>query len=92
MKLFKHAVDSNLYQIHELDEDTLINWFAVFQSYKITLTNLIRLRNPDLLKVTQTRDIAVIRKTLTDQLKSCNDYIEFWKETINKAPQDQKKN
>jgi hypothetical protein len=83
MKLFREAIDSPLYQIHGIDEETLIYWFSIFQTHKITLKQLLSLKNPDLLRTTQSKDINEIRQTLKAQIKACDDYIAFWKEASN---------
>jgi hypothetical protein len=80
MKLFKHAENSDLYQIHELTEDQLVGIFGMCVNYKGYASQLLSLPNKTLHKIAPGGDVALMRESIALQLKTSEEYIEFWKE------------
>jgi hypothetical protein len=92
MKLFKHDDDSGLYQVHELTEDQLIALFSMCISYKDYARQLLNLPTHSLRKIASGGDLVTLRESLALQLKTCDEYIAFWKEVTNAEPAKKSQN
>lgn len=80
MKLFKHAENSNLYQIHEITEDQLIGLYGMCVDYKGYAAQLLALPKHSLKKMAPAGDVELLCESINLRIKACNDFIEFWKE------------
>lgn len=92
MKLFKHGDDSGLYQIHELTEDQLIAIYSICLSYKGYAKQLLNLPTHALKRMSPGGDLTMLRQSIALQLKTCDEYIEFWKDAINVDPAKKSQN
>jgi hypothetical protein len=82
MKLFKHAENSDLFQIHEMTDDQLVGLFGICLNYKGYAEQLLNLPTKALRKMAGATDVQLLCESTALQLKTCKEYIEFWQEVI----------
>lgn len=82
MILFKHKDNDNIFGIDNLTDDTLVGMYNICLNYKSYLQQLMRLPDSELLKLAPGTGGNLVRHNLEIQMKTCDDYIKMWNETI----------
>ena len=81
MKLFQHP-GGKLFGLDELTDDWLIDHYNICLNYKAYIFQLLKMPDKQLIMFAPGNSADQVRVNLTRQMKSCDEYIAMWNQTI----------